>query len=84
MAAVQLFLNSLGIVQLFLTVRRIPELEGQPVSLHGLAVLVDVETLDPALKIIDLLVDPRTLSHHGQVLRGQPATKICEILILIG
>ena len=67
---IQLFLNSLGIVHLLATVRSIPELKGQPVSLHGLAVavLIDIKTLDPPLKMRYLLMNPGTLSHHGQVL----------------
>ena len=67
---IQLFLNSLGIVHLLATVRSIPELKGQPVSFHGLAVavLIDIETLYPPLKMRYLLMNPSTLSHHGQVL----------------
>ena len=75
--AYNLTLHSLGVVQLMVAValfRSIPELKCQPVSLHGLAVLVHIQTLDPALKVSYLPVDPGALSHHTQILGRKPAT----------
>ena len=57
-------------------VSAVPEFEGEPVPLHGLARLVDVETGDAPLELGQLLVDPGRLREHGQVLGAEPAVLV--------
>ena len=57
-------------------VSAVPEFKGEPVPLHGLARLVDVETGDAPLELGQLLVDPGRLRKHGQVLGAEPAVLV--------
>ena len=57
-------------------VSAVPEFKGEPVPLHGLARLVDVEAGDAPLELGQLLVNPGRLREHGQVLGAEPAVLV--------